>query len=630
MQNKFVVRILMKKIIQISADVVCIFAAYICSLLLRNGGVIPPDQLSVFFPTIAPIILIHIAAYYLLGLYRSLWETASIDELIKIIIGSTIASGVSFVVFRLIIQESIPASIYIAAGLVVMMLAGFTRLSYRIFRRMFRVMPGSVSRKVMIVGGGETGALIIRQLQESYAHGMMPVVIADDDKQKRNMRIRGVKVGGNRYDIPKLADEHDIDVIIYCIPSASPDSRKEILQICFETGCMIKIVPGIREIINDGTMAVMRDIEMTDLLSRPEVRLDTAGICDYLEDACVLVTGGGGSIGSELCRQIAQFSPKKIVIFDIYENTAYELLREMQQKFPDIDIAVEIGSIRETERLEELFAAHKPDVIFHAAAHKHVPLMETNPSEAVKNNVFGTWNVARMADKYKVGRFVLISTDKAVNPTNVMGATKRLAEHVIQNMNAVSRTQFVAVRFGNVLGSNGSVIPLFKNQIAKGGPVTITHKDITRYFMTIPEAARLVLQAGSMVDRGELFILDMGQPVRIEDVARTLIQLSGLRPDIDIKIVYTGLRPGEKLHEELFLQDEMVSDTGVSGIRMGINQKPILQTVRQQLEWLKVQLEQGTDVRECLASIVKTYSSSGDEHVEDELLAYAELSADSE
>lgn len=605
--NKFTVHIFAKKAIQIAADAVCIFAAYICSLLLRFGGTIGPEYLSVFFPSIGPIILIHIVAYYLLGLYRSLWETASIDELIKIIVGTTIASGISFVIFRLIIQESLPASIYIAAGLVAMMLAGFSRLSYRIFRRLFRVMPGSVSKRVMIVGAGETGALIIRQLQESYAHGMMPVIVVDDDKQKRNMRIRGIKVGGNRYDIRKLAAEYDIDVIIYCTPSAGPDDRKEILQICFETGCMIKIVPGIREIINDGTMAVMRDIEMTDLLSRPEVKLDTAGIKDYLAGACVLVTGGGGSIGSELCRQIAQFQPKKIVIFDIYENNAYELLIEMNQTFPEIDTVVEIGSIREINRLKGLFDQYRPDVIFHAAAHKHVPLMETNPAEAVKNNVFGTWNVARIADQYGASRFVLISTDKAVNPTNIMGATKRLAEHVVQYMNSISKTQFVAVRFGNVLGSNGSVIPLFKNQIAQGGPVTVTHKDITRYFMTIPEAARLVLQAGSMADKGELFILDMGEPVRINDVAQTLIRLSGLRPDIDIKIVYTGLRPGEKLHEELFLQDEAIADTEMPGVYMRVSQNEKPPAIKEELEWLQQRLDTGGDMRECIASILKTY-----------------------
>lgn len=629
LQNKFTVHIFTKKLIQIAADVVCIFAAYICSLLLRFGAAIPANQLSIFFTTIALIILIHIIAYYILGLYRGLWETASIDELIKIILGTTVASGISFVIMRLIVQVSMPDSIYIAAGLVVMMLAGFTRLSYRIIRRIFRVMPGSMSKKVMIVGAGETGALIIRQFQESYAHGMMPVIAVDDDKGKRNMRIRGVKVGGNRQDIPGLVDEYDIDVIIYCIPSASASDRKEILQICYETGCMIKIVPGIREIIYDGTMAVMRDIEMTDLLSRPEVKLDTADICDYLEGACVLVTGGGGSIGSELCRQIAQFSPEKIIIFDIYENSAYELLMEMKAQFPNIDTVVEIGSIREMKRLEELFAKYKPDVVFHAAAHKHVPLMETNPAEAVKNNVFGTWNTARIADKYGVSRFVLISTDKAVNPTNVMGATKRLAEHVVQYMNAISKTQFVAVRFGNVLGSNGSVIPLFKNQIAQGGPVTVTHKDITRYFMTIPEAVRLVLQAGSMADKGELFILDMGEPVRIDDVAQTLIRLSGLRPDIDIKIVYTGLRPGEKLHEELFLQNEKVENTDIDGIYMGISQPPVHE-IEKQLEWLSKKLDDRSDMRECLASIIKTYNPNKKEDEAQSLTACTGLTAGSD
>lgn len=596
-----------KKILQIVADIISIFAAYLCSLLLRFGGAIPAEHMSVFFQTVIPIIIIHIAAYCALGLYRSLWETASIDELIKVIIGTIVASGVSFSIMRYIIHMSMPDSIYIAAGLIIMMMAGFTRLSYRIVRRLFHVLPAHDVKRAMVIGAGETGTLIIRQLLETNAFGMVPVVIVDDDRAKQGIWIRGIKVAGDRQDIRRLAVDYDVDVIIFCAPSAGAEDRREILQLCFETGCTIKTVPGIKEILNNGTVAIMRDIEMADLLSRPEVKLDTIGISEYLSGACVLVTGGGGSIGSELCRQIAPFCPEKIVIFDIYENNAYELLMEMQQHFPDVDTVVEIGSIREAGRLEELFMKYRPKVVFHAAAHKHVPLMETNPAEAVKNNVFGTWNVAQVADKFGVNRFVLISTDKAVNPSNVMGATKRLAEHVIQYMNSVSKTQFVAVRFGNVLGSNGSVIPLFKNQIAQGGPVTVTHKDMTRYFMTIPEAARLVLQAGSLAEKGELFILDMGEPVRIDDVAQTLVRLSGLRPDIDIKIIYTGLRPGEKLHEELFLQDEMVAETDIDGIRMGINRQPVSQ-IKQKLDWLKKELDNGADMRECLASILKTYS----------------------
>lgn len=605
--------IVTKRILQIAADIISIFVAYFCSLLLRLGGIIPAEYFSTFLYTIGPIIVVHIVLYYALGLYRSLWETASIDELIKIVIGTAIASGIVFVAVQFIDMQSMPDSVYIAAGLIIMMLVGFTRLSYRIFRRLFRFKADNL-RRTMIIGAGETGTFIIRQLVETHTFGMVPVVLVDDDQKKQNIWIRGVRVAGDRNDIQRLAGDYEIDTIIFCVPSASVEDRREILRICSETGCMIKTVPGIRDIINNGTVAIMRDIEMTDLLSRPEVDLDTAGISEYLTGVCVLVTGGGGSIGSELCRQIALFSPKKIVIFDIYENNAYELLMEMQQHFPDIETVVEIGSIREMERLTELFAAHKPDVVFHAAAHKHVPLMEINPAEAVKNNVFGTWNTAQTADLYGVSRFVLISTDKAVNPTNVMGATKRLAEYVIQYMNSVSKTQFVAVRFGNVLGSNGSVIPLFKNQIAQGGPVTVTHKDITRYFMTIPEAARLVLQAGSLVEKGELFILDMGDPVRIDDVAQTLIRLSGLRPDIDIKIRYTGLRPGEKLYEELFLQDEMVSDIGIPGVFMGCSQKSKSKMVKKELEWLQSQLETGANMRECLASIIQTYDPRKDQN----------------
>lgn len=620
-----------KIMLQIAADMLSVFGAYLCSLLLRFGGAIPPEHISAFLNTIIPIIVVHIVLYYFLGLYRSLWETASIDELIKVVVGTAIASVVSFFLMRLIVQRSMPDSIYIAAGLIIMMLAGFTRLSYRIFRRLFHAIPTTDIKRAMIFGAGETGSLIARQLIETRAFGMLPVVLVDDDEAKRSMFIRGIKVAGNRHDIVRLADQYEVDVIIFCAPSIAAEDRREILQICFETGCTVKTVPGIKEILNNGTIATMRDIEMADLLSRPEVELDTVGISGYLSGASVLVTGGGGSIGSELCRQIAHFSPKKIIIFDIYENNAYELLIEMRQRFPEIDTEVEIGSIREMQRLDELFMKHRPNVVFHAAAHKHVPLMEANPAEAIKNNVFGTWNVAQMADKYCVDRFVLISTDKAVNPTNVMGATKRLAEYVAQYMNTVSKTQFVSVRFGNVLGSNGSVIPLFKKQIAQGGPVTVTHKDMTRYFMTIPEAARLVLQAGSLADRGELFILDMGEPVRIDDVAKTLIRLSGLRPDIDIKIEYIGLRPGEKLHEELFLQEEKVATTDVPGVYIGSNHQQIHKSIKQELEWLGQQIKDNeADIRQCLASIVKTYRCNGAEHEEQTPLAYEEVSADCE
>jgi len=474
-------------------------------------------------------------------------------------------------------------------------------------RRMTRVFSTEKLERAMIIGAGETGDLVVRQLLESRELRMKPVVIIDDNPNRLNTFIRGIRVAGNRQDIKRLAEKHKVDAIIFCVPSAKGTERREILQLCSETLCSVKTVPSMNEIIHHGQAMQLRKIEMSDLLSRPEIEISAPGIREYITGACVLVTGGGGSIGSELCRQIAIFIPSTLVVFDIYENNVYELQLEMLRRFPGLKIVVEIGSVRDTRRLEEVFKKHRPDVVFHAAAHKHVPLMEDSPMEAVKNNVFGTLNTARTADLFGVKRFVLISTDKAVHPSSVMGATKRMAEHVIQYMNSFSATKFVAVRFGNVLGSHGSVIPLFKKQIEHGGPVTVTHKDITRYFMTIPEASRLVLQAGSMANSGEIFILDMGEPIRIEDVARMLIRLSGYQPDVDIKIEYTGLRPGEKLYEELFLDEERTEQTTAGGILIGLAQHPTPEETLTNLKWLWEQIESGADIKACLQKILVTY-----------------------
>lgn len=399
-----------------------------------------------------------------------------------------------------------------------------------------------------------------------------------------------------------------IDIIIFCVPSASGLERREVLQICMETNCAVKTVPSIREIMNPGNSGMIRDIEMQDLLPRPEVKVNVQGIKEFVAGSCVLVTGGGGSIGSELCRKIAVYVPSQIIIFDIYENNAYELQMELQQNFPYIKVEVEIGSVREVGRLDDLFAKYRPKIVFHAAAHKHVPLMEVSPAEAVKNNVFGTYNVALTAEKYETKRFVLISTDKAVHPSSVMGASKRLAEHVVHYMNSFGKTEFVVVRFGNVLGSNGSVIPLFQRQIANGGPVTVTHKDITRYFMTIPEAANLVIQAGCLAKKGEVYILDMGEPVRIDEVARALIRMSGYRPDEDIQIEYTSLRPGEKLYEELFLDEEQPDHTDFEGIFIAKSLHPSPEETKTNLEWLQDQMDQKADIRECLQKLLITYT----------------------
>ena len=411
----------------------------------------------------------------------------------------------------------------------------------------------------MIVGVGEMGSMVIKDLKNSPRSKGIPVIAIDDDKKKRGTRIHGVKVAGGRDSIPQMAIRYKTDEIILAIATAKQSEKRDIIRICSQTGCKLKTIPSLYEMLDENADPLkvrVRDVNILDLLGRDEIKLDTREIRGYLEGKTVLVTGGGGTIGSELCRQIACFHPRKLIVIEIYENNAYVLQNELQRRFPNLDMQVIIGSVRDAMRMEHIFQYYRPDVIFHAAAHKHVPLMELSPGEAVKNNVFGTLNIARMCDKYHVKRMVLISTDKAVNPTSIMGATKRICELIIQYYNRHSGTDFAAVRFGNVLGSSGSVIPLFKQQIAEGGPVTVTHPDIVRYFMSIPEAARLVIQAGGRAEDGEIFVLDMGEPVKIVDLARNLIRLSGYEPDVDINIKFTGLRPGEKLYEEPLLNSE--------------------------------------------------------------------------
>lgn len=461
----------------------------------------------------------------------------------------------------------------------------------------------------MIIGAGEAGAMVIKELQYHSELKSDPVVIVDDSRLKQRASLNGVPVKGGRDRIKELAEQYDIDEIIVAIPSASRRQISEILQICKETKCRLKTLPGVYELI-DGKVTIkqIRDVSIEDILGREEVKLDTEKIAGYLKDETILITGGGGSIGSELCRQIAVFGPKKLIIFDIYENNAYELQNELMHTYQSkLDFEIVIGSIRDKERLREVFRKYSPGVVFHAAAHKHVPLMEDNPAEAVKNNVFGTLNVAQCADEFGVKKFVLISTDKAVNPTNIMGATKRLAEMLVQSMNKVSRTEYAAVRFGNVLESNGSVIPIFKKQIEQGGPVTVTHPEIIRYFMTIPEAAKLVVQAGAMAQGGEIFVLDMGEPVKIIDLARDLIRLSGFEPDIDIKIEYTGLRPGEKLYEELLLAEEGINKTIHEKIYVGKPSDISFGQVMDSIKLLENCLDDDVKVRENMCCIVPTY-----------------------
>lgn len=551
---------------QVLFDIVWVYFSYWIALMLRFDGKVPWWEFEYFQIQIPWATCICLVVFFLCRFYTTMWQFASLDELIQIFFGVSISSVLIAVmgftmaspVFH---TNRLPIPVYLMGWALMFLFVGGSRFSIRLWHRCKRRLSQQDSEefhRVMVVGAGEMGSMVIKDMKTAPESKGIPVVAIDDDKSKRGTRIHGVKVAGGRESIPRMAGRYNIDQIVLAIASAKKEDRQDILSICAKTGCKLKTVPALYEILEgDMEHPAVRDVDILDLLGRDEVDLNVEEISGYLKNKTVLVTGGGGSIGSELCRQIAHFHPKRLIIFDIYENNAYDLQNELLMKFPNLNLEVLIGSVRDRARVEHVFEVCRPDVVFHAAAHKHVPLMELSPGEAVKNNVFGTLNVAQACDKYGVKRMVMISTDKAVNPTNIMGATKRICELIIQYCSRHSKnTDYMAVRFGNVLGSNGSVIPLFKRQIAAGGPVTVTHPDIIRYFMTIPEAARLVIQAGGMAHGGEIFILDMGEPVKIVDLARNLIRLSGLEPDVDIKIKYTGLRPGEKLYEELLLDSE--------------------------------------------------------------------------
>ncbi|NLC67284.1 MAG: polysaccharide biosynthesis protein, partial [Clostridiaceae bacterium] len=484
-----------------------------------------------------------LVCFAIFRLYRSLWVYAGMYE--AMMLGGALVTGNAIVILSVsLLSIPAPVSVFVMAFFIESLLIISARFMYRLLRRLkHNRLDKNLLKRLMIIGGGDSGSIIVKELQQNENSNCKAVAIIDDNKAKRGMKLHGVPILGDRHDIVRVAKEKKIDEIIIAIPSAPRDVINEIFGECVKTDCKIRILPSISHLI-DGRISLnmVRDVQFEDLLGRDVVKTDLNGIADYLRDKVVLVTGGGGSIGSELCRQVAEFNPRTLIILDFYENNAYELQNELKINFPSLDLKTVIANIREKQRMDEIFRKYKPDVVFHAAAHKHVPLMEENPQEAIKNNVFGTLNVVEAADRYGASRFILISSDKAVNPTNVMGATKRIAEMIVQSMNRRSRTIFAAVRFGNVLGSSGSVIPLFKKQIEMGGPVTVTDPEITRYFMTIPEAVQLVIQAGGMAGGGEIFVLDMGKPVKIVDLARDLIRLSGLEPDIDIKIKFTGLR----------------------------------------------------------------------------------------
>lgn len=516
-------------------------------------------------------IVITIGVLAAFKLYNRVWTYAGIDEMISVLKASFVIEAL-YVVYRLLMQIAMPRSFYIFNWVFLFILLAGSRVSVRLFRQFRKKYERSGNiRRVMIIGAGSAASLLIKELQ--YGPGDSKVVcIIDDNPAKKGKYIHSIPIVGNRSDIPYMAKKYNIDEIIIAIPSASPMTIREILNICQETDVRLKRLPAIASSLTSSLSQTIREVNYEDLLGREAVVIENPELAEFVSGKTVMVTGGGGTIGSELCRQIIANKPGKLIIVDIYENGAYELQMDLKRYYPDADVYVLIASVRDYDRMENIFKEYKPDVVYHAAAHKHVPLMEYSPNEAVKNNCKGTLNMTKLSDKYGVKRFVLISTDKAVRPTNVMGATKRICEMIVQTYDKMSETEFVAVRFGNVLGSNGSVIPLFLKQIEAGGPVTLTHREITRFFMTVSEAVSLVLKAGLMAKGGEIFVLDMGQPVKIYDLAVNLIKMKGYVPDRDIKIEIVGLRPGEKLYEELLMAEEGLQNTSNDLIYIG---KPI-------------------------------------------------------
>lgn len=606
-------QLLIRRVCLIILDILCIIAASFLALLTRfefDFHQIPPEFLKVIYEYGPFIIVVTLIIFTFFHVYSSLWEYAGIEEVFSLI-AACLLSAVAKIVVISFTWSTMPRSWYVLDMMYLMILIGATRVSYRLIRlrRQNRKFPWVKRKKVMIIGGGEAGRTMITEIQNSKYLDQKVVCIIDDDPKKIGRYIKGIKVVGNRDSIKKNVKRYNIQQIILTIPSVNSARIRPIVEICQDTNCELMILPGVYQLVTGEVKASkLRPVKIEDLLGRDEVHINLNEIMDYVSGKVIMVTGGGGSIGSELCRQIAEHRPKQLIIFDIYENNAYDIQQELVRKHPELDLVVLIGSVRDENRIDSIFEQYHPEIIYHAAAHKHVPLMEDSPNEAIKNNVLGTYNMVKMADKWNVKRFVQISTDKAVNPTNIMGASKRICEMIIQTYNKESNTEYVAVRFGNVLGSNGSVIPLFKKQIAEGGPVTVTHPEIIRYFMTIPEAVSLVLQAGAYAKGGEIFVLDMGDPVKILDLAKNMIRLSGYKVDQDIKIEFTGLRPGEKLFEELLKDEEGMTDTPNKLIHIG---HPIDVDEVKLFHALRV-LEQAAqsetdDMRLIVESIVPTY-----------------------
>lgn len=614
--NKLDIDSIRKIIVMILFDIVSVAGSFFMALWIRHDfsvGEIDAKYIVTFSETILIWCAAAVVVFAAFKLYNRIWSFASVEELFRILLAYVVLI-VFGAVFSVALKLDMPKSYYVFGVILSIASTIVIRFAYRAFKSIATSLEelGNIGRRdnVMIIGAGEAGRSLINEFKTSSYLGKNKIrCIIDDDHGKIGKSLLGIPVAGNRDYIPEAVKKYSINKIIFAIPSIDPKEKKAILDICSHTACKVQVVPGMYQFLNDEiTVSKLRHVDVVDLLGRDPIKVNTDEILGYVSGKVVMVTGGGGSIGSELCRQIAKSNPKALIVFDIYENNAYAIQQELVRAYPNLNLITLIGSVRNTARLDRVLSKYKPDMVFHAAAHKHVPLMEDSPNEAIKNNVFGTYKMAKAAAKYGVKKFVLISTDKAVNPTNIMGASKRLCEMVVQMMSRESETEFVAVRFGNVLGSNGSVIPLFKKQIEEGGPVTVTHPEIIRYFMTIPEAVSLVLQAGYYAKGGEIFVLDMGDPVKIDTMARNLIKLSGYEPDVDIKVVYTGLRPGEKLYEELLMDEEGLQETANKLIHIG---KPIEmddEKFKQQLDRLEVAYKEEADnMKQIVAEIVTTY-----------------------
>lgn len=615
MKNNFLKIPINRIIALLIMDTMSIVIASFAAIYIRfdfQFNAIPKEYMAKFEYILPFNIGFTILFFVIWKLYKSVWRYASATEMLNIVFATCCASVAQFVLCQLTNQK-MPRSYYIIYLFLLFAMTCGIRFSYRIVRiinmKRTEIAQKKTGNNVMLIGGGAAANAILKEAESSQFVSMNIKCIIDDNPGCHGKFLRGVPIVGGREKIADAVGQYSIDEIIFAIPSASNKVRREILDICKETGCKLRTLPGIYQLINgDVSVSKLKEVEIEDLLGRDPIQINTEEVLNSVHNKVILVTGGGGSIGSELCRQIAAHHPKQLIILDIYENSVYEIQQELLRKYPELNQVVLIASVRNTARIEKIFETYRPDIVYHAAAHKHVPLMETSPNEAIKNNVFGTYKTAQAAAKYGVKKFVLISTDKAVNPTNIMGASKRICEMVIQMMNHTTDTNFVAVRFGNVLGSNGSVIPLFKQQIAAGGPVTVTDPNIIRYFMTIPEAVSLVLQAGAYARGGEIFVLNMGEPVKILDLATNLIKLSGYKPGEDIEIKFTGLRPGEKMYEELLMNEEGLKETANKMIFIG---KPIEfdeDELRRQLDILEQEaVDEEGNIREEVKKIVPTY-----------------------